>query len=101
MSGGGGAGTASFVLGGDLIRHQRLYDPSGSSSGGGGAQNTDYTTEDTATTVTNGSATCKPPVNQQQPQAQVQGLGGDTVNTAFEAANFDAWNFEFCIPSGR
>ena len=79
MSGGGGAGTASFVLGGDLIRHQRLYDPSGSSSGGGGAQNTDYTTEDTATTVTNGSATCKPPVNnQQQPQPQVQGLGGDS-----------------------
>ena len=64
MSGGGGAGTASFVLGGDLIRHQRLYDPSGSSSGGGGAQNTDYTTEDTATTVTNGSATCKPATGQ-------------------------------------
>ena len=42
---------------GDPIRHQRLYDPSGSSSGG--AHNTDYTTEDTATTVTNGS-TCRP-----------------------------------------
>ena len=54
-----GGAQSSFVLGGDPIRHQRLYDPSGSSSGGGGAHNTDYTTEDTATTVTNGS-TCKP-----------------------------------------
>ena len=76
MSNGGagqGAGTASFVLG-DTFRHQRLYDPSGSSSGGGGgAQNTDYTTEDTATTVTNGSATCKPAG---QPQPQLGGLGG-------------------------
>ena len=82
MSGGNGhgAGTAQFVLGGDLIRHQRLYDPSGSSSGGGGAQNTDYTTEDTATTVTNGSATCKP-ASGQPPQ-----LGESELNYLVIAA---------------
>jgi hypothetical protein len=47
----------SYVLGGHVgeTRHTRLVDQSSSSGTGGAHTNTDYNTEDTATTLTNGS----------------------------------------------